>query len=158
MDRVDEIRGGEVSIDPPSGEDAGISFIGRIRTPFSSRSECPKNTRQSDAVGRVVLDPRFAQGLTGIEKFSHIILLYWMHEARRDLIVQVPRHLGEPRGTFALRSPVRPNPVSIGVVELLGVEDNVLTVRKIDCLDGTPLIDIKPYYASTDSFPDAKSG
>ncbi|MFM1814897.1 MAG: tRNA ((37)-N6)-methyltransferase TrmO [Pseudomonadota bacterium] len=157
MSGHEDIRAGEERIALPGEYDAGLYFIGRIRTPFKSRSECPKNTRQSEAIGTVEIDPRYAAGLAGIEKFSHVILLYWMHEARRDLISQVPRHLGEKRGTFALRSPVRPNPVSLGVVELLGVEGSTLKVRKVDCLDGTPLIDIKPYYASTDCHPDAKS-
>ena len=152
-----DVRPGELRIELPATMDAGITFIGRIRTPFKARSDCPKNTRQSDAIATVEVDPRYGEGLAGLEKYSHIILLYWMHEARRDLIAQVPRHLGEKRGTFALRSPVRPNPISIGVVELLGIEGTTLTVRKVDCLDGTPLVDIKPYFASTDSHPDAKS-
>jgi tRNA (Thr-GGU) A37 N-methylase len=79
-----------------------------------------------------------------------------MHQARRDLIRQVPAHLGRPRGTFALRSPVRPNPIAIAAVELIAVAGTTLTVRKVDCIDGTPLIDIKPYFASIDSFPDAR--
>jgi tRNA (Thr-GGU) A37 N-methylase len=78
-----------------------------------------------------------------------------MHQARRDLIQQVPAYLGHARGTFALRSPVRPNPISLGVVEVVGVEGGTLVVRKIDCVDGTPLVDIKPYFASTDSIPGA---
>jgi tRNA (Thr-GGU) A37 N-methylase len=79
-----------------------------------------------------------------------------MDQARRDLIEQVPAHLAEPRGTFALRSPVRPNPVALAAVELVRIEGSILTVRHVDCVDGTPLIDIKPYFASTDSFPQAK--
>lgn len=158
MTSENDARPGERAIELPDRFDAGLYFIGRIRTPFKTRSECPKNTRQSEAVGTVEIEARYGAGLEGIEKFSHVILLYLMHEARRDLIQQVPGHLGERRGTFALRSPVRPNPVSAGVVELLAVEGNTLKVRRIDCLDGTPLIDIKPYFASTDSIPDAKSG
>ena len=76
-----------------------------------------------------------------------------MHEARRDLIQQVPAHLGRPRGTFALRSPVRPNPIALATVELINIEALALVVRNVDCVDGTPLIDIKPYFASVDSFP-----
>ncbi len=71
----------------------------------------------SDAVGRVELDPRYAAGLKDLQLYSHAILLYWMDRARRDLIEQVPAHLGRPRGTFALRSPVRPNPIALAVVE-----------------------------------------
>jgi tRNA-Thr(GGU) m(6)t(6)A37 methyltransferase TsaA len=151
-----DARPGEVAIDLPDKIDAGLYFIGRIRTPFKSRTDCPKNTAESNAIGRVEVDPRYAAGLKDLALYSHVILLYWMDEARRDLIEQVPAHLGSPRGTFALRSPVRPNPIALAVVELLGIDGANLTVRNIDCIDGTPLLDIKPYFASTDSFPDAK--
>jgi tRNA-Thr(GGU) m(6)t(6)A37 methyltransferase TsaA len=151
-----DARPGEVAIDLPDKIDAGLYFIGRIRTPFKSRPDCPKNTAESNAIGRVEVDPRYAAGLKDLALYSHVILLYWMDEARRDLIEQVPAHLGSPRGTFALRSPVRPNPIALAVVELLGIDGANLTVRNIDCIDGTPLLDIKPYFASTDSFPDAK--
>jgi tRNA-Thr(GGU) m(6)t(6)A37 methyltransferase TsaA len=151
-----DMRPGEVAVDLPTSFDAGIYFIGRIRTPFKTREECPKNTAQSSAIGRVEVDPRYAAGLADLGRYSHVILLYWMDYARRDLLQQVPAHLGHPRSTFALRSPVRPNPIALAVVELLGIEGAILTVRKVDCIDGTPLLDIKPYYASTDSVPGAK--
>jgi tRNA-Thr(GGU) m(6)t(6)A37 methyltransferase TsaA len=151
-----DIRPGEVAVDLPGTFDAGVYFIGRIRTPFRTREECPKNTAESDATGRVEVDPRYAAGLSDLELHAHAILLYWMDGARRDLVRQVPAHLGRARGTFALRSPVRPNPIALAVVELIGIDGTSLTVRKVDCIDGTPLLDIKPYFASTDSFPDAK--
>jgi tRNA-Thr(GGU) m(6)t(6)A37 methyltransferase TsaA len=150
------IRPGEVTVELPAAFDAGVYFIGRIRTPFKTRDDCPKNTAQSDAEGRVELDPSYAQGLKDLQLYSHAILLYWMDQARRDLIEQVPAHLGKPRGTFALRSPVRPNPISVGIVEIVRVEGNTLIVRRVDCVDGTPLLDIKPYFASTDSVPGAR--
>ena len=156
MAQRSDVRPGETVIELPASSDAGVYFIGRIRTPFKSRAECPKNTAESDAVGRVELDPRYAAGLTDLQLFSHIWLLYWMDQARRDLIQQVPAHLRSPRGTFALRSPVRPNPIALAAVELIGIEGATLTVRKVDCIDGTPLLDIKPYFASTDSFPGAR--
>jgi len=151
-----DARPGEVAIALPEAFDAGIYFIGRIRTPFTSLAACPKNVGQSKAVGRIELDTRYASGLKDLALFSHLFLLYWMDHARRDLVQQVPKHLNAPRGTFALRSPVRPNPIALAVVELIGVEASALTVRSIDCLDGTPLIDIKPYFASVDSVPSAK--
>jgi tRNA-Thr(GGU) m(6)t(6)A37 methyltransferase TsaA len=152
----DSVRPGEVRIDLPEDFDASVYFIGRIRTPFKSRRECPKNTAASEAIGRIELDARFAAGLEGLALYSHLWLIYWMDRARRDLVQQVPAHLGKPRGTFALRSPVRPNPIALAAVELVGISGTTLTVRKVDCIDGTPLIDIKPYYASTDSFPEAR--
>jgi len=151
-----EIRPGEVAIELPAAFDAGVHFIGLIRTPFKTRDDCPKNTSRSEAVGRVELDPRYAAGLKDLQLYSHAILLYWMDQARRDLVEQVPAFLGRPRGTFALRSPVRPNPIALGVVEIVGIEGGTLTVRNVDCVDGTPLVDIKPYFPSTDSFPDAR--
>jgi tRNA-Thr(GGU) m(6)t(6)A37 methyltransferase TsaA len=151
-----DMRPGEMAVELPATCDAGVYFIGRIRTPFKSRSDCPKSIAQSDATGRIELDARFAAGLADLQLYSHLWLLYWMHQARRDLIQQVPAHLGQPRGTFALRSPERPNPIAIAAVELIGVAGTTLTVRKVDCIDGTPLIDIKPYFASIDSIPDAR--
>lgn len=149
-------RPGEVAIDLPLATDAGVHFIGRIRTVYATRDDCPKNGRASTAEAVIELDARYAAGLLDIEHCSHLIVLYWMDEARRDLMHQVPGHLGRPRGTFALRSPVRPNPIALSVVELLKVEGTKLTIRHIDCRDGTPLIDIKPYFPTTDSIPDAR--
>jgi tRNA-Thr(GGU) m(6)t(6)A37 methyltransferase TsaA len=151
-----ELRPGEVTVALPDAADAGVHFIGHIRTPFKTRAECPKNTAQSTAIGRVELDPRYRAGLQDLALYSHLWLLYWMDQARRDLVQQVPGYLGHPRGTFALRSPVRPNPIALGAVELLAIDGATLTVRNVDCIDGTPLLDIKPYFASTDCFPDAR--
>ena len=156
MSEQSEVRPGEMALSLPEGFDAGVYFIGRIRTPFKTRAECPKNTAQSDAVGTVELDARYAAGLQDLGLYSHVFLLYWMDQARRDLIQQVPAHLTVPRGTFALRSPVRPNPIALAAVELLQIEGTTLTVRNVDCIDGTPLLDIKPYFASVDSFPNAR--
>ena len=151
-----DVRPGELAIELPGSYDASIYFIGRVRTPFKSRDECPKNAAESDAIGRVELDQRYAPGLADLGLCSHLWLLYWMDQARRDLMLQVPSYLGRPRGTFALRSPVRPNPIALAAVELLDIEGATLRVRGVDCVDGTPLLDIKPYFASTDCFPDAK--
>ena len=152
------IRPGEVAAPLPGAFDAQIYFIGRIRTPWETRDDCPKNARESDAVCRIEVDARWATALTGIETCSHLLVLYWMHRARRDLVLQAPRHYGEPRGTFALRSPVRPNPIAASVVRLTGVDGTTLSVVGLDCLDGTPLLDLKPYFASTDAVPDAVVG
>jgi tRNA (Thr-GGU) A37 N-methylase len=81
-----------------------------------------------------------------------------MDRAPRNLVLQVPGHYGTQHGTFALRSPARPNPIAMSVVKLHRIEDGKLIVTGLDCLDGTPLLDIKPYLASTDSMPDAVVG
>jgi tRNA-Thr(GGU) m(6)t(6)A37 methyltransferase TsaA len=152
------VRPGEVTIELPNKADAGVYYIGRIRTPWHDRKNCPKNARESDAVCTVELDPSFAPGLKDVETCSHLVLLYWMDKAPRNLVLQTPSHYGTQRGTFALRSPARPNPIAMSVVKLLGIKDNTLSVVGLDCLDGTPLLDIKPYFASTDSVPNADVG
>jgi len=151
-------RDGEVAVELPKSFDAGLYFIGRIHTPWRTRDECPKNARESDAVCTIEVEPDFAAALKGVETCSHMLVLYWMDRARRDLVVQAPRHYGEPRGTFALRSPVRPNPIAASVVKLIKVDGTRLSVVGLDCLDGTPLLDLKPYFASTDAVPDAVVG
>jgi tRNA-Thr(GGU) m(6)t(6)A37 methyltransferase TsaA len=152
------LRQGEIAVAMPERYDASLYFIGRIRTPWQRRDDCPKNARESDQVCTVELDPRWAAGLSGLEATSHVLLLYWMDQARRDLVVQAPRHYDEQRGTFALRSPVRPNPIAVSVARLVGIEGSTLSVVGLDCLDNTPLLDIKPYFASTDAVPDAVVG
>jgi tRNA-Thr(GGU) m(6)t(6)A37 methyltransferase TsaA len=151
------IRPGEIAVALPETFDAGVYFIGRIRTPWTRRDDCPKNARGSDAACTIELDPRYAAALDGVATCTHIVVLYFMDQARRDLLVQAPRH-GERRGTFALRSPVRPNPIAMSVARLVRVAGTTLSVVGLDCLDGTPLIDIKPYFASVDSVPDAVVG
>lgn len=153
-------RPGEIRIDLPEKAEAGVYFIGRIRTPWKSRGGCPKNSREAMALGdaaisTVEIDPRYREGLVDIDRFSHVWLLYWMDRAARDLIVQAPKHLNGTRGVFALRSPARPNPIAMAAARVISVDGLTLRVLGADCLDGTPLVDVKPYFASTDSIPEA---
>jgi tRNA-Thr(GGU) m(6)t(6)A37 methyltransferase TsaA len=149
---------GEVTTDLPARPDAGLYFIGRIRTPWKQRKDCPRNARESDAVCTLEVDARWAAGLKDVETCSHLIVLYWMDRSPRNIVLQVSGHYGVQHGTFALRSPARPNPIAMSVVKLLRIEGNTLSVVGLDCLDGTPLLDIKPYFASTDSVPEAEVG
>jgi tRNA-Thr(GGU) m(6)t(6)A37 methyltransferase TsaA len=152
------LRDGEVAVALPQRFDASLYFIGRIRTPWKRREDCPKNPRESEAICTIELDTRWAEAVLGLETVSHVVVLYWMDRARRDLVLQAPHHYPERRGTFALRSPVRPNPIAVSVARLVGIDGNRLSVVGLDCLDNTPLLDIKPYFASTDSVPDAAVG
>jgi tRNA-Thr(GGU) m(6)t(6)A37 methyltransferase TsaA len=152
------IRDGEKAVELPAKADAEVYFIGRIQTPWKTRQDCPKNARESDAICTIEVAATFAEALKDVASCSHLVVLYWMDKAPRNLVLQVPAHYGVQRGTFALRSPARPNPVAMSVVKLAKVEGNRLSVVGLDCLDGTPLIDIKPYFASTDSVPDAVVG
>jgi tRNA-Thr(GGU) m(6)t(6)A37 methyltransferase TsaA len=151
-------REGERPIVLPDSFDAGLFFIGRIATPWWSRADCPKNSAESDALCTIAVDARYAEGLKDLETSSHVIVLYWMDRAPRNLVLQRPRHYGESRGVFALRSPARPNPIALSVAELIAIEGSSLAVRGLDCLDGTPLLDLKPYFASTDAKPLAGVG
>lgn len=152
------VRPGEMTTSLPAAFDAGLYFIGRIRTPWTRREDCPKNGRESTALCTIEVDPAFAAGLQDVASCSHLWVLYWMDKAPRHLVQQTPRHQGAARGTFALRSPARPNPIALSCVDLVGVDGARLTVRGLDCLDGTPLLDLKPYFASTDSHQDAIVG
>src|SRR5580698_2358750 len=100
-----DLREGEIAVELPARFDASLYYIGRIHTPWQRREDCPKNPRETDAVCTIVLDPRWVEALQGLDSVSHVVVLYWMDRARRDLIVQAPRHYSEHRGTFALRSP-----------------------------------------------------
>jgi tRNA-Thr(GGU) m(6)t(6)A37 methyltransferase TsaA len=155
---ADTLRPGEIAITLPDAFDAGLYFIGRIRTPWHSRDDSPKNSGDSAAVCTIEVDDRYAAALKDVETASHLVVLYFMDRARRDLAVQAPGHYRVPHGTFALRSPARPNPIAMSVVRLLKVEGTRLEVVGLDCFDGTPLLDIKPYFASIDAVPDATVG
>jgi tRNA-Thr(GGU) m(6)t(6)A37 methyltransferase TsaA len=139
---------------------ATLCFIGRVRTPFRNRADCPRSIRAARVNGGTAfaeVDEPYRAGLDGLERASHVILLYWMDEADRDRLVQHPRHLDAPRGVFSIRSPARPNPIALAVSRLvaLDVAAGLLTLEQMDCRDGTPLLDIKPYWPTIDSVPDA---
>ena len=127
MVRENEIRTNERVVTPPEAVDAGLEFIGRIHKPWTERRMAPRQGRPDGPVS-----------------FSHVEVIYWLHLSRRDLVLQSPADDGTVRGTFALRSPVRPNPLGTSMVDLVGIEGGNVLVRGLDCLDGTPLLDLKP--------------
>lgn len=141
---VQSVRPGEVRTDAPLRADAAITFIGAIRTPWRRREDCPRQGDRDGPVCRIEVDPAWEAALAGIEAFETLEVLYWLHQSRRDLLLQTPGHGRGPKGTFALRSPVRPNPVGTALVTLVGREGSALLVRGLDCVDGTPLVDLKP--------------
>jgi tRNA-Thr(GGU) m(6)t(6)A37 methyltransferase TsaA len=143
------LRSGEVAIALPTETNAGVYFIGTIRTPWRLRGECPKRGSPDGPICSVVVDERWRDALTDVARHKRIQVLYWMHQARRDLVLQTPFRTGQTTGSYALRSPVRPNPIASSVVDLVAIEGTTLHVRGLDCLDGTPLIDLKPERAST---------
>jgi tRNA-Thr(GGU) m(6)t(6)A37 methyltransferase TsaA len=157
-------REGEIALpfDPAGRIAAGITFIGHIRSPWG-KGTAPKNLRAARETGqgaRIELLPGYAAGLLGLEVGQAIQLLYWVDRGVRDLIVQAPAHADAPRGTFALRSPVRPNPIALGTVVItsLDQEAGIIGIDATDAYDGTPVLDIKPWIATVDVPPGWRPG
>jgi len=144
MVRENEIRSAEIAVDVPTRTDAGLVFIGRIRTPWTSRLVTPRQGRQDGPLCRIEVFEPWVPALEGLEAYSRIEVLYWLHLSRRDLILQSPANNGSTRGTFSLRSPVRPNPIGTCIAVLVGIEGASVFVRGLDCVDETPLLDLKP--------------
>ncbi len=119
--------------------------IGVIRSPISDPAEAPRQGSESTVRGKLVVEERYKEALFGLDKGRTIEILYWMHLAERDVFQVHPRHdLTRPkRGVFSTRSPERPNPISVGAVEIIGIEGTVIEVEGLDAVDGTPLLDIK---------------
>jgi tRNA-Thr(GGU) m(6)t(6)A37 methyltransferase TsaA len=135
--------------------------IGVLSTPWQTLDQCPRNGRQPapPPVCQVRVFAEFVAGLRDLEGFSHLILLYWLHEVCAPELTLIPPFDGQPRGLFTTRSPRRPNPIGLSVVAFDGFDGpDCLKVRYLDCLDGTPLLDIKPYLPSTDAEPEATMG
>ena len=124
--------------------------IGIIRSPFTEKGQTPIQPTRSQAVGCVEVNPEFVAGLQGLEGFSHIILLYVFHQSEGYRLLVQPFLDDELHGLFATRHPCRPNPIGISIVRLLGCHDNILDIEGVDVLDGTPLLDIKPYVPDFD--------
>jgi len=119
-------------------------FIGSIRTPYKKLEDCPRNIQEGGAEAVLEVDSQYVEGLLGLDRNEYIEVLYWLDKARRNLLVQKSRKDGRTAGTFALRSPNRPNPIGTAVVKLVRVSGNKVHVVGLDCVDGTPLLDIKP--------------
>lgn len=161
-----EHRDGEIALaeDPATmAGSAHLVFIGTIRSPWTRREDCPKNmtaAREKGLGARLLIDAPYRPGLAGLERASHVVILTWLHHAPRNLIVQKPRQAAEPKGVFSIRSPARPNPVGLHIARLVSLDaaQGVLELDAIDVLDGTPVVDLKPYLPSIDAFPDAMGG
>jgi tRNA (adenine37-N6)-methyltransferase len=138
------LRPHEQATDAPLKADATLAFIGRIRTPWTRREDCPHQGGPDGPECRIEVARPWDAALDGIERFARVEVLYWLDRSRRDLLRQNPNHCDGARGTFSLRSPLRPNPIGTSLVTLLRREGSVLIVRGLDCLDGTPLLDLKP--------------
>lgn len=143
----------------PTPEKIEISPIGIIHTPYKEAKNIPiQGIFKNDVEGRVELKPEFEAGLKDLDGFSHAILVYYFHLAREAKLQGTPYLENKPHGIFAIRSPNRPNHLGISVVKIVRIEGNQLYFNEVDMLDGTPLLDIKPYSKYFDSRDDAVCG
>jgi len=121
-----------------------LNFIGHIKTPYTRIEDCPNNVDPNGPLCQLVVDNDFDDGLLGLEQGQKILILYWFENVNRDVTHQKSRSSSEMIGTFALRSPHRPNPIGAAVMAIEKIEKEVVLVKGLDCLNGTPLLDIKP--------------
>ena len=136
-----------------------LKTIGYIRSEHT-KAECTpiQPVYADECIGSVEIFPGFEEGLRDIEGFSHIILLYWLHEAKGHEMPVKPFLVDTLHGVFATRSPRRPNPIGLSIVQLTERKGPVLSIRGVDVLDNTPLLDIKPYSSRFDCFLDTRNG
>jgi len=133
--------------------------IGVVRSPHADPRKTPIQPVFARGVpGTVIVDPDYADGLADLEGFSHIYLFYVFHKTRETRLTVRPFLEDATHGVFATRAPCRPNKLGLSLVKLISIEGNVINVEDIDILDGTPVIDIKPYIVRFDARDDARSG
>ncbi|MFB3779449.1 MAG: tRNA (N6-threonylcarbamoyladenosine(37)-N6)-methyltransferase TrmO [Bryobacteraceae bacterium] len=136
-----------------------VKPIGVIETPFRDPSGAPiQPSRARNARGRVLLDPQFQPGLQDLEGFERVWLVYWLHRAPAPRLHVTPFLDKRERGIFATRAPARPAPIGMSAVRLLAVQGCILDVEGVDVIDGTPLLDIKPYVPEFDCYPESRAG
>jgi len=126
-------------------EQPQLHIIGMLHGDIASRDDAPKNYSESNRVGTIEIFSQYTEGLEGIVPGQTIVVLFWLHEARRDILKVHPRgdKSRNQRGVFATRSPIRPNPIAISELKVLAVKDNFIEVLRLDILNGTPVVDIK---------------
>lgn len=125
--------------------------IGVVRSPYSTREDAPRQGAWSEGTSTLAIEERFEAALVGLDTYAHIWVLFWADRADRDVVTS-DRHLrwDEERGILASRSPARPNPIGLTVCELVAVDGHTVTVRGLEALDGTPIVDIKPFVPELD--------
>jgi len=128
-----------------------LNPIGVVRSPYRKSGDAPRQGRFSDKVSEITIDPAYRDGLLSLERRKHLFVLCWFDRADRTTLRAIPPKDTVERGVFSIRSPNRPNPIALCLVDLLGIDNGILRVRGLDAFDGTPVIDIKPYVPDLDS-------
>lgn len=127
-----------------------LKAIGLVNSPYKNKKGSPHQGRFSDQLSTITIFKEYIEGLDGIGKCSNLIVVYWMDRAEPASLRVVPHGRSEKRGVFSTRAPVRPNPLGLCMVELVNIEENILTVKWLDALDQSPVIDIKPFWSEID--------
>jgi tRNA-Thr(GGU) m(6)t(6)A37 methyltransferase TsaA len=127
-----------------------LKQIGIINSPYKKGEDAPRQGRYSEKLSEITVFEEYLEGLQDIERHKYYYVFYWLDRAKRDKLKGIPPGKKEERGVFSIRSPIRPNPIALCLVELVKIEKNVLQVKWLDALDGSPLIDIKPFWPETD--------
>ena len=135
-----------------------MQAIGVIHSPFTDKRQTPIQPIRSQSTGTIEIYPEFSAGLKDLDGFSHIIILYVFHRSSGYNLLVKPFLDNQMRGLFSTRYPARPNPIGCSIVSLLKHRDNILEIGNIDVLDGTPLLDIKPYVPDFDIRTNVRSG
>jgi formylmethanofuran dehydrogenase subunit E len=137
-------------VHPPPMAGIHLQPIGVISSPFRERGEAPRQGRFSREESEIRVFPEYTEGLRDLAHHPRLYILYWCDRSRRDILTATPPHENREHGVFATRSPERPNPIALCLVDLVRLEENRLTVRGLDALDGSPLLDIKPFHRDLD--------
>ena len=133
-----------------------LTPIGIIRSPFKTRGDAPRQGGECYECSVISIYPEYQKGLGEMTGISHIWVLYWMDRAERDVLFSQRPEWKEPRPVFTIRSPSRPNPIALSVGRIISIESGDITISGIEALDGSPVIDIKPYIPGIDSIPGAE--
>ncbi len=130
-----------------------VYFLGHIETPYTELKQCPRNIQPGGPECRLIIKPKYTEATLGLKPGKEILILYWFDQVERDRLRQNSRKTGEYAGVFALRTPHRPNPIGAAVLKIERIDNNIIYVRGLDCLSGTPLVDIKPAITAEKTTP-----
>ena len=131
--------------------DIQLKPIGVINSPYKNREEAPRQGRNTDDTSIITVLDEFTEGLDGLNNIKYMLVLYWQDKSSRDKLKVIPHGKTHKRGVFSTRAPVRPNPIGLCMVEILSFNKNVFVVKWLDALDGSPLLDLKPFWKDIDT-------
>ncbi len=124
--------------------------IGIINSPYKLKGNSPHQGRFSEELSKITIFEEYKVGLLDIDRYKHYFILYLLDKVKDYKLKVIPHGKGTERGLFSTRAPVRPNPIGLCLVEVIEIEENILTVKWLDALDGSPLLDIKPFWHEVD--------